>query len=193
MTKRLLYVALLLSGAVHGVASATDLYRPGNWPALATDQRAMQQGDILTIVIYQNATAQNSASSGTKKSNKLDGRIFAGSSFDKSGGLSINGANDNVGSTGRSGQMVAQISATVDEVLPNGDLRISGSQLLNINGERTTIKVKGRVRRADVSGDNAVLSNRIADAMIDYDGSGFVSRGGKPGIVSRIFSFLGLM
>lgn len=183
----------LCMGLCAAPATAATLYAPGNWPALAADRRASQVGDILTILVYENATASNSASSGSTKSSKLDGRIAAGSSFDKSAGIGIGGSSDNQGSTGRSGRMVAQISATVEEVLPNGDLRVGGSQLLHLNGERTTIKVKGRVRAADISASNAVLSSRLADAQIDYDGTGFVSRSGRPGIVARIFNWLGLL
>jgi flagellar L-ring protein precursor FlgH len=82
---------------------------------------------------------------------------------------------------------------TVEEVLPNGDLRISGEQELDIAGERSHIRLKGRVRRSDISASNAVLSSRIADARIEYNGKGFASRGAKPGIISRVFNFLGLM
>jgi flagellar L-ring protein precursor FlgH len=89
--------------------------------------------------------------------------------------------------------MVAQISAAVEEVLANGDLRVVGSQVLNLSGEKTVIRVRGRVRAADVSATNAVLSNRLADAEIDYDGKGYVSRSGKPGVLTRVFNWLGLM
>jgi flagellar L-ring protein precursor FlgH len=63
---------------------------------------------------------------------------------------------------------------------------------MNVNGEETTIRVRGRVRPADISRGNQVLSTRIADAQIDYDGRGFVSRNARPGLVHRLFSLLGL-
>ena len=89
--------------------------------------------------------------------------------------------------------MVAQLSATVTQIYPNGDLQITGWQRLKINGEMTNIKVSGRVRRDDINGQNAVLSSRIADANIEYDGKGFATRSAKPGIVTKIFSWLGLL
>ncbi|HLY89147.1 MAG TPA: flagellar basal body L-ring protein FlgH [Acetobacteraceae bacterium] len=174
-------------------ASADNLYRPGSWPALASDRNARQVGDLVTILVYENASATNSASSGSAKSAKMQGAVTAGHSFNKSGGVEETGASDSSGTTGRSGQMVAQISATVSAVEPNGDLDIRGEQVIHINGERTLIKIKGRVRTADISTANTVLSTRLADAMIDYDGSGFVSRSARPGIVTRIFSWLGLL
>lgn len=173
-------------------AAASDLYAPGGFSALASDYRARAPGDILTVVIYENASATNKASSGTNKNTKLAGSIRAGS-LDEDGQLGLSGGTDNGGSTGRSGQMIAQMSVTVAEVMANGDLRVAGEQTLKINGELTHIHLRGRVRPADISPQNAVLSSRLAEAAIDYDGSGFVSRGAKPGIVARIFNFLGLM
>ena len=176
-----------------GAANATNLYTRGSsWPALASDRTARQVGDALTIVVYESASATNAASTSSKKNTALSGDVNA-AHFDKSAGLQFGGSSQGLGSTGRSGQMVAQISAVVDAVLPNGDLEISGQQELHISGERTHIRVKGRVRPADISAANAVLSSRLADATIDYDGTGFVSRSGKPGLVTRIFNWLGLL
>jgi flagellar L-ring protein precursor FlgH len=174
-------------------AHANDLFVHGGFSGLASDQRAQARGDILTIVIYENASASNKASTGSSKKTSLAGTINAGSSLNETGQLGLSGGTDNTGSTGRSGQMVAQISVTVDEVLPNGDLHVAGEQTLKINGELTHIRIRGRVRPSDISSYNAVVSSRLADAAIDYDGSGFVTRSSKPGIISRLFNFLGLM
>ena len=89
--------------------------------------------------------------------------------------------------------MVAQISGTVVGIEPNGDLDIVGQQLIHINREKTLIKVRGRARQADIGVGNTILSSRLADAAIDYDGSGFVSRSARQGMVARIFSWLGLL
>ena len=191
--RSVLWLPVLAILIVPAAGHAADLYQPGSWPALAADNKAFAIGDVLTIVVYESASATNSASNNLKKNSQLFGGIRAGSSFDESAGLDLRNSSDNVGSTGRSGRMVAQISATVEERLANGDLRIVGSQILNINGERTTIRVKGRVRPVDISAGNAVLSSRLADATIDYDGTGFVSRSARPGIVTRIFNWLGLL
>jgi flagellar L-ring protein precursor FlgH len=174
-------------------ANAADLYHPGEWSALATDRNASRVGDTLTILIYESATATNSASNNSDRSSHFGGQISADTVFNHGGNLSLNSGSDNTGSTDRSGGMVAQISAVVDGVLPNGDLHITGAQALNINGEKTNIKVAGRVRRADISPSNTVLSSRLADAAIDYDGSGFVSRSSQPGLLTRVFNWLGIL
>ncbi len=180
--------ALLAAGPSRASEPAID----ENWSSLASDPTARRVGDVVTVLVYESSMAVNSANSNLDKSSSLRGQIQAGMDFNKSLSLSGGSGSDNTGTTARSGRMVAQISAVVEEVLANGDLRISGSQILNINGEKTSIRVKGRVRRADIASDNSVLSSRLAEAMIDYDGQGFVSRSAQPGIITRIFSWLGI-
>jgi flagellar L-ring protein precursor FlgH len=173
-------------------AIAANLYHGSSWSALATDRIAGQVGDSLTILIYEDSTASNTATNGSKRSSHVSGRVVAGHAVDETGSISLDGGFNGDSQTGRSGKMVAQISVTVDVVLPNGDLHISGAQMLRINNEKTNIKLRGRVRPADISSDNTLISSRIADAEINYDGSGFVTRGAKPGVVARIFAWLGL-
>ncbi len=88
--------------------------------------------------------------------------------------------------------MVAQISVVVDKVMPNGDLHVEGAQALKINGEKTNIHVSGTVRLADITSGNAVLSSSLADAIIDYDGAGFVSASSEPGLITRALNWLDL-
>jgi len=170
---------------------AADLYRSDNWSAMASDRSARRVGDILTVIVYENSAARDTASSSSKKSSGIGGQISADNTFNHSGKFGLQSDSDNSGTTGRSGGMVAQISVTIDGVLPNGDLHVSGAQELNINGDKTNIRIKGRVRLADIS-NNAILSSRLADAIIDYDGIGFVSSSARPGVLTRIFNWLGL-
>ena len=173
-------------------AQADDLYRHDSWSALATDRNARHVGDALTVIVYQSSTASDSATNGSQRDSNVGGQISADAVFNHSANLGLNSGSNTTGTTGRSGTMVAEISVVVDNVLPNGDLHVTGAQVLNINGERTNIRVEGRVRPADIAADNTVLSSRLADAAIDYDGEGFVSRSSAPGIVTRIFNWLGL-
>lgn len=177
-------------------AQATDLAARGNWSSLAGDRSAHGVGDVLTIVIYENSSATNSAENSANKNSSFQGAFSMGNPstgtnvVNGAASLGLSHAADNAGATARAGQMVAQISVTVDGVLPNGDLHVSGSQALKINGEKTNIRVQGRVRLADITPSNAVLSSSLADASIDYDGQGFVSASSQPGILTRIFNWL---
>lgn len=190
-----------LASALAGAAipaAAEDLYRGGNWSALAADRKASQVGDLVTIQVLANNSASNTVSQGSKKRTGLDGSLSAltgsgSSTFERSAGLSANGGYEGQGTNARANRMAAQLSASVTEVMPNGDLVIAGWQALNISGERINIRVSGRVRAEDINADNAILSSRLADAKIEYDGKGFASRSAKPGIIQRIFNLFGLL
>ncbi len=186
-------MAMLLAAA--SPAYADDLYRGSGWAALSGDRKASEPGDILTVIIFQAAEATNSAQNSSRKKTDVGGKFgttLGSGSIDESASLEFGGGFTGRGEVRRSEKLVTQITLTVREVLPNGDLLVEGEQWMRINGETSRIGVRGRVRPADISADNAVLSSRIGDAKISYDGRGFVSRSAKPGLVNRIFSFLGL-
>jgi flagellar L-ring protein FlgH len=180
----------ILCAAAPVVASSADLFTSGNWPAMASDRPALKAGDSLTIVIDETSTASNSAKSGSSKKSHFGG-IFSFGAV-QSGSLDMGTDYSGSGQTQRVHKMIAEISVVVVSVLANGDLVVSGTQAIKINGEHTNIRLKGRVRPADISADNTVLSTRLADAVIDYDGSGFIDSNNRPGLLTRFFNWLGL-
>lgn len=188
--KRALAAAVLVAGG-SSPSLADNLYRGSNWSSMSSDRRATEVGDVLTVVIFQAAQSSTAAQNSSRKATDLGGSISAGH-LSESGELSFGGGYTGRGEYTRSEKLIAQITLNVLHVLPNGDLVIGGEQWLRVNGERTRIGVRGRIRSADIGPQNSVASNRIADAQIDYDGRGFVSRSAKPGLINRIFSFLGL-
>jgi flagellar L-ring protein precursor FlgH len=190
MKRTVLTLALLLPLS----ASAADLYPGDNWSALASDRVAHRVGDSLTVLIYESASAVNSANTGSTRRNTFNGNGSAGLSTQYQAGasLGLDASSSNEGTTERSGGMVAQLSVIVDAILPNGDLHVSGGEILVLNGDETNIRVRGRVRLADISGNNTVLSSRLAGAEIDYNGYGFVARSSAPGVITRVFNWLGL-
>jgi flagellar L-ring protein precursor FlgH len=179
--------AILLLGA----APVDDLFRRNAFAAMGSDLKASSVGDLLTVVVYQIAEASDVAKTDSARSTALGGGISA-SGLDERGDLSFGGSYRGGGQVQRSQRFITQITVAVDAVLPNGDLHVVGRQRLRINGEVSDIGVRGRIRPADITGDNRVLSTRIADAEIDYDGRGFVTRSAKPGVINRVFRFLGL-
>jgi flagellar L-ring protein FlgH len=172
---------------------AEDLFKADNWPALAADRKASQIGDILTLLVVENNQASNSVSKGSRKRNSLDIGVDTSLDFEEAASGTVGGSYEGQGENARTDRMVARLSVTVTEVYPNGDMRVSGLQRLKINGESTTISINGRVRPDDVAADNSVQSWRLADAVIDYDGKGFATRSAKPGVLTKIFSWLGLL
>lgn len=183
-------VPLLLTLA-EGSATAEDLYRGGSFPSIASDIKANAVGDAVTIVIFENASASNRVINRTSKQTQLQGGLRAGS-IDENGNLGFGGSFSGTGEVSRSEQLVARITAQVTGLTPNGDFLVEGQHNMLVNGERRNIRIRGRIRPVDIDSNNSVISSRIADAEIDFDGKGFVSRSAKPGIINRIFSFLGI-
>ena len=185
---------LVLAAALAAASApgrADQLYTGGRWANVATDNKAQAVGDIVTVLIFEAASATNSVRTRSNRETSLGGEIGVGG-IDEGGTLSLRGGFTGSGAVERSDRLAATMAAQVIEVLPNGDLVIAGRQDIDVNGEARTVEVRGQVRALDISPDNTIPSSRLANAQINYDGKGYVSRSGKPGIINRIFSFLGL-
>lgn len=185
--------AALVIGLVSAVsdASAEDLFKKSRWASVASDQKASEVGDVLTVVVYQTAEARDAAQNSSQRARKVTGELNT-DVLQQNGQFGLNGEYVGKGETRRSQSFVTQISVSVQEVLPNGDLIVAGEQVMRVNGERTHIAIRGRVRAADINRDNQVISTRIADAEIDYDGEGFVTRNSDSGLLGWLFGLLGL-
>lgn len=184
-------IALVVTIGVISPAGADNLFRGGAFANVASDHKGAAVGDVLTVVVYQSAEARNAAQNASQRRRSLDGELNTDVKG-QNGEISLNGDFMGRGEVRRSESFVTQISVTITEALPNGDLLIAGDQLMRVNGEKTTIEIRGRVRPADITKDNQILSTRIADAEIKYDGEGFVSRNAKSGPIGWILGVLGL-
>lgn len=174
-------------------AAAESLYDEATYRALAGDVKARHVGDAITVLVYENSSATSSTDTSSQRDNNLNAGVnssFLGKPL--SGSFTEGGNFDGGGSTQRSNKLLATLTATVQEVLPGGDLRIAGTQLLTLNGEQQKVAVTGRVRAQDVSADNVVLSTRLADAHIDYVGDGDLSDRQRRAWWRKIGDWLGL-
>jgi flagellar L-ring protein precursor FlgH len=167
--------ATILPGLLALQVSAASLYDEGTFRPLTGDRKAHAVGDILTVQVYENSSATTSADTGTRRKNTLDAQLTHGPQRVADTGIAVNGEFDGGGRTQRANRVLITLSVTVREVLPNGDLRVAGEQLLLINQEQQRVTLEGRVRPQDVSDGNLVQSTRLADARITYLGEGEVS------------------
>jgi flagellar L-ring protein precursor FlgH len=171
-TRSFLFAALVVaSGAWAGSLFDEATYRP-----LASDNKAFRVGDVLTVQVFENSSASTSADTGTRRHNHLAAELDRSSGRVVGGRATVNGDFDGGGSTARSNRVLITLSVTVREVLANGDLRVSGEQMLAVNGEQQRVTLEGRVRAVDVSDGNIVQSTRLADARITYVGEGELSQ-----------------
>jgi len=173
---------------------------------LYSDARARGVNDIVTILIVESSTAENSATtSGAKKSEITAGipsffghekdlvsRFGFPAGADASSLLSANldKTFNADGKTARSGKILATLSARVVRVLPNGNLVILGQREISVNNEKETIFVSGIIRSSDIQADNTIVSTKIADARILYGGKGQISEDQRAGWAGRIISLV---
>ena len=159
---------------------------------LFQDPRATKVGDILTIKIRINdkATLDNSSSRqrdsgvGLSASYEAATNPNSGEGFAADGGGSIGlGAKSGASGTGsidRSEKVDVSVAAVVTEVLPNGNLLISGSQEVRVNFELRIVNATGIVRPRDISTNNTIDYQKIAEARISYGGRGRITEVQQP-------------
>lgn len=172
--------------------------------SLLGDRRASRQGDILTVVIEINDSAEisNNTSRGRTGSNSLEVPQFFGipQAIDRRlpGGLStaagIETANSSsfsgTGSVRRNEQLTLRVASTVVERLPNGVMRIEGRQEVRVNHELRELLVTGYVRSEDISRKNEITYDKIAGARISYGGRGIISTVQQPRYGEQITEIL---
>lgn len=170
-------------------ASANSLWRVGA-RSFFGDQRARRVGDILTVNININDSAQTSNSTNRSRSNSANsgisnmfglesslGKAFP-AGFDPAALVGLEGGSNSSGngSVSRSEQVNLTIAAVVTTVMPNGNLVIQGRQEVRTNREVRELTVAGIVRPEDISGANTIAHTQIAEARISYGGRGDISR-----------------
>ena len=184
-------------------ASANSLWRSGA-RAFFIDQRAAKVGDILTVQIDINDSAQTSNATKSSRTSGLKGA--APSLYGLSGSLgrllppgtdlaagietSSNSSNAGSGAVTRAEKISLTIAAVVSAVLPNGNLVIQGTQEVRTNAEIRQLTVAGIVRPEDISSSNTIKHTQIAEARISYGGRGDISRVQKtPAVQSLVERF----
>lgn len=173
-----------------GVGFAADsLIDVNNYRALTSDRRAFRVGEPLVIAVIESTTAESTAGTGSKSNVAVQASAYDNIAEQKAG-LGLTGQADGAGQTSRKGRAFTQLSARIVEILPSGIFRIEGEQNLVINGENQKVKISGVVRAEDVSKDNTILSNRIADAQIEILGDGDVSDAQRRSIIFKVLQWL---
>ncbi|EUJ10316.1 flagellar basal body L-ring protein [Methylophilaceae bacterium 11] len=188
----LLGCVLSLSLLIGSVAYGENLYNSDTYRALASDRRAYRVGDVLTVLVLESSSASAAAGTNTDKGNDV-GIKFSSPNSQKDYALGIDENFDGGGKIARTGKLLAQISVAVKSINTNGDFNITGNQDIEINGEKQTINIEGRVRPIDVDEKNTVLSTKIANAKITYVGNGVLADSQHKGWLSRIITLLGLL
>jgi flagellar L-ring protein precursor FlgH len=180
-----------------GLPLETQVQRPvdnaslwsGERQSLLGDRRAIQKGDILTVVIEIDEKAEISNDTARSRSGseslgvpqllglpqRIDEQLPTGAAMSTAVDLTSSSASGGKGSVKRKEKLTLRVAATIVDVLPNGVLSISGSQELRVNFEMRELLVSGYVRPEDISRQNEITYDKIASARVSYGGRGQIT------------------
>lgn len=191
--------SLILAAALVAVTAtpvlADSIYTEGPNENLTSFSRPyLGVGNLITIIVTERTVAESSALTNRRKDARIRGEWDFGTLIPGivKNSTEIRGRDDfqGEGLTSRNGRLQMDVTARIEEVLPNGTLRIVGVKHVRVNDEETDITIRGIVRPMDISPDNRIDSSRVADASIDVKGSGPATAKATPGLLTRIFNWL---
>lgn len=159
-----------------------------------SDSKARRIGDIITVMLEENTSASKNAKAEYGKQNDISMQPFSlmGKNVTFKGNpldIGLSSETDFKGDSkaDQSNSLNGQISVNVIRILPNGNLVVRGEKWLTLNTGDEYIRLTGTLRPEDVSSGNTVASNRIANARIQYSGTGSFADASKQGWLSSFF------
>ena len=177
-----------MPGAANGAIFQAAAYQP-----LFEDRRARNVGDTLTININEKLNASKTASTnadrkGASAFNLADVQyggksVLKGAAIKADSDLSFKGGGD----SGANNVFTGTITVTVIEVLPNGNLVVSGEKQIGINTGSEFVRLSGVVNPVTIIAGNVVSSIQVADARLEYRGTGSIDEAQTMGWLARVF------
>lgn len=161
--------------------------------SLFEDRRARNVGDTLIITINEKITASKKSSSSASRtgSSSMDVPLLGGLSAANILRTPLSASSDNTfegkGDSASNNAFTGTIAVTVIEVLPNGNLLVSGEKQMNINQGGEFVRFSGVVNPTNVSSTNTVSSTQVADARMEYKGTGYIDEAQTMGWLARFF------
>ena len=173
-----------------------SLFTPALANSLYSDVKARRVGDIITVRLSENTNASKSAGTTSSKATNVDLQPIIGLGANpinigkEAIQLGVTGSNDFSGDAqaNQSNSLSGNISVTVVEVLPNQNLIIRGEKWLTLNNGDEYIRLTGVIRPADIAPTNEIESTKVANARIQYSGTGSFARAQEKGWLSSFFS-----
>jgi flagellar L-ring protein FlgH len=171
------------SGAIFQAAS----YQP-----LFEDRRARSIGDTLIININEKLNASKTATTNTDRKGstgfsvptaQIGSMAIKGGSITGQSDLKFNGSGD----SGANNVFTGTITVTVIDVLPNGNLLVSGEKQIGINTGSEFVRLSGVVNPTTILAGNVVSSSQVADARLEYRGTGATDEANTMGWLARVF------
>lgn len=191
--------AIAAANAARAPAANGAIYQPSSFRGLFEDRRARLVGDIVTIQIQEKTSARSSSNSSVDRNASVDASIgrlpFVSSTSSLIPKLGVAGGSSNSfegkGATGSDNAFIGTITVTVVDVLPNGNLVVTGEKQVGINQNVEVLRFSGVVDPVSLMPGNVVSSTRVADARLEVRGRGDIDHAQTVGWLARFFlSFL---
>lgn len=160
------------------------------------DRRARLVGDTLTINLVEKTAATKNADSSASRDSKISASIPTMTKIPLKylQGLDLSASTGNTfagkGASSANNNFTGTITVTVIDVYPNGNLLVSGEKRVAINQGDEFIRFSGVVNPMHVTAANAVNSTQVADARIEYKGSGYIDDAQQMGWLTRFFQVI---
>ncbi|MCP4723557.1 MAG: flagellar basal body L-ring protein FlgH [bacterium] len=187
-------VLTLIMTAVTYSVNAQQSALQGPKGGLIADVKAHKIGDIVTILINEDAQATNVTNTQTSKESSLDMNGDFGNNFLKAltGSISAGTSTEynGNGTVSSRGQLSVTLTATIVGVREDGNFLIRGTREVNTNGEKVVTVAEGVVRPADITNNNTISASLIADAKIFHQGKGIATEARRPGIIQRLLNWI---
>ncbi|UVW29701.1 flagellar basal body L-ring protein FlgH [Massilia sp. H6] len=163
----------------------------GDTVSLTSDSRAYRVGDAVTVILQETTQASKRAGTSFSKGSSVSvapigalGKTFGKTAIDMSADRSFDGD----ATSTQQNALAGALTVIVQEVLPNGLLRVAGEKNLMLNQGEEFVRLKGFVRAEDINNDNQISSLRVANARIAYSARGALADANTPGWLTRFFN-----
>ena len=173
-----------------------SLYQDAYGMSLFDDRKAHFIGDVITVTLSEKTVSKKSSGVAVKKNSSADmnagtllGAVnpqYKGLSLENSIGHKRSFSGD--ADADQSNSLEGNITVTVAEILPNGNLIVRGEKWITLNRGDEFIRISGIIRPDDIAPDNTVISTRLANAKISYSGTGTLAESQTMGWFSRFFN-----
>lgn len=172
------------NGSIFSAAQSRPLFE---------DRRARMVGDVLTINIAENTAASKKSGTTAERSHTVDASIptMQNLPFKGATNLSLEANNSNKfsgkGENSSTNAFISTLTVTVIDVLPNGNLLVSGEKQIGLKEGEEFVRFSGVVNPNTITSANTVQSAQVADARIEYKANGFLDSAQVMGWLGRFF------
>lgn len=180
------------------VVATGSLYQDNYANSLYSDIKAHRVGDIITVYLEEATSAKKKVGTSLDKSNSynlsVDNITFPSANltpktiYGFGGGGTQDSSFSGDSDADQSNSLQGSITVNVTRVLSNGNLEIRGEKWLMLNNGEEFVRIKGVIRSEDVSSDNSVSSIHVANARIQYGGTGDFANTQRQGWIASFFN-----